>query len=111
LDADLSLPLIEPDLQISRVRLSCEHFSGAKRAEVLQILVVAHAFGAMVFALTAPVEVRDHSPPDIVPEFTERLPVIAVVEVATPSSEEGVELLNDLWARFGAGAPPRFSPD
>ena len=68
LDAGLPLPLIEPDLQISRIRLSCEHFSGTKQAEVLEILGVAHAFGSMVFALTAPVEVRDHSPPGIVPE-------------------------------------------
>ncbi len=53
LDAGLPLPLIEPDLQISRIRLSCEQFSRAKQAEVLQILVVAHAFGANGF-LTVP---------------------------------------------------------
>jgi hypothetical protein len=66
---------------------------------VLEILGVAHAFGAMVFALTAPVEVRDHSQPGIVPEIPERLPGIAVIEVAAPPSQEGVEV----WGGRGRG--------
>jgi hypothetical protein len=111
LDAGLPLPLIEPDLQISRIRLSCEHFSGAKQAEVLEILVVTHAFGSMVFALTAPVEVRDHSQPGIVPEIAERLPGIAVFELPAPPSQEGVEVLNDLRAGFEAPLRTGFIPD
>jgi len=49
----------------------------------------------MVLALTAPVQMRDHSRPDIVPEITERLARVAVFEVSAPPSQEGVEFLDD----------------
>lgn len=56
---------------------------------------MSHSRWSGVFALAAPVQMRDHSLAGAVAEVAERFSRIAEVEVPTPPSQEGVQILHD----------------
>jgi len=99
--AVLPLPLIEPDVQVSRIGSPVNISSWAKKPQLLEIPIVSHVLGPLVFALAASVQVRDHPRPGIMPEIPECFPRIAEVEVSAPPSPGKGIAVRAFWTACG----------
>ena len=93
--ACLPLPLVKPDVRISRIRLSCKYSSYAKQTWFLEILISAHLFGTVIFTLTTTVQMAMHPISDIVVQGSKPFRGVAVIEIAAPAFQLGVKILHN----------------
>src|SRR5690606_6837274 len=93
------------------IRLSCRPSSGAVKTKLLEMLVMAQPWGAMVFALAASVEMGDHAQTAVMAEDTKRFAGIAIIEIAAPSFQVGVQVLYHGGRGLVAHARPRHLTD
>jgi len=92
-------PLVEPDVQISRIRLSCEQVTRSSRwsqvlqTEVAKMRIKTHTVGHTIPTLTATTQMNPQTLLHVMVEIPVGLAGMAETEVGRPSVETPIQIL------------------